>query len=164
MAIDPELLRQALRSWATGVTVVTSRVGDQVHGMTVSSFTSVSLTPPLVLVSLQMDTRTHGMVAESDVFAVTILCEGQQGISNRFADPYTDTDYRFAGVETYTLVTGAPLIGGGLAHFDCKVIHVQPAATHTIFIGEVVAVNILNDETPLIYFNRGYHTLGEIPL
>ena len=162
MPIDSESLRLAMRAWSSGVTIVTSHMGDISHGMTVSSFTSISLVPPLLLVSLAQDTRTHALVKKSGVFAVTILSAEQQAVADRFADPLAETLYRFSSVETYTLITGAPLLRGGLAQFDCKVVSAHPMGTHTIFIGEVVAVEHTPLAQPLLYHNRGYHQLGPL--
>ena len=83
--VDAESLRHAMRQWATGVAIVTSAHNGMAHGMTVTSFTSVSLTPPQVLISLALETRTHGLVRASRIFAVSLLGAGQEAISDRFA-------------------------------------------------------------------------------
>lgn len=163
--VNPEALRLAMRRWATGVTVVTSEHQGNRHGMTVSSFTSVSLAPPLVLVSLENVTRTCKLVKESKVFAVTILGAHQQAISDRFAgreEPPGEEADRFDGLKTYRLFTGAPLLVDGLSGFDCRVVAAYTAGTHTLFIGQVLAVRILGEEDPepLVYFNRGYRWLN----
>jgi len=159
MPIDPEDLRSAMRHWTTGVTVVSSVLGDRQHGMTASSFTSVSLDPPLVLVSLERITNTHLLVQEAGTFAVTILESNQQAISDRFAGRESENSDRFAGLDTYTMVTGAPLLSGGLAAFDCRVVSHYEAGTHTVFIGEVEAVRYSSDGSPLLYYDRDYRTL-----
>lgn len=149
-----------MRNWATGVTVVATELNGARHGMTVSSFTSVSLDPPLVLVSLERGTQTHRLLEQTGNFSVTVLGEGQQAISDRFAGRMADDGGRFAGLETFTLVTGAPFIRGGLAYLDCRVVMTYLAGTHTVFIGEVMAVQG-GDETaaPLLYHDRDYHQL-----
>lgn len=161
--VDPEILRLAMRRWATGVTIVSSFWQGVRHGMTASSFTSVSLLPPLVLVSIEHTTRTHGLIQASGVFGVTILADHQQAISDLFAGRETEENDRFAGCEVYTLETGAPLLADGLAGFDCRVVAHHVAGNHTIFIGEVAAcrITVEDDPRPLIYFNRGYHKLGQ---
>lgn len=157
-----EALRRAMRHWVTGVAIVTSRMGDVVHGMTVNSFISISLEPPLVTVTMNNDTRTHQLVTGSGVFAVTVLSELQQALAERFAgrlDPELD---RMAGVETFSLATGAPLIAGGLAFVDCQVVYTYPGLHSTLFIGEVVAASALpslpgeDDPQPLLYHNRAF--------
>jgi flavin reductase (DIM6/NTAB) family NADH-FMN oxidoreductase RutF len=129
------------------------------HGMTVSSFTSISLEPPYVLVSLARQARTHGLVLHSGAFSVTILAADQQEISDRFAGRTPDDEDRFAGLPTYTLSTGAPLLAGGLAGLDCRVVASQEVGTTTIFIGEVIALSEPASGDPLLYYNRTYQEL-----
>lgn len=159
MQIDPEDLRTAMRQWATGVTIVSAEHQGMRHGMTVSSFTSVSLQPPLVLVSLEQVTKTHQLVQAAGHFGVTIMGQHQKEISDRFAGRIPDHEDRFKGLETVTLRTGAPLLVDGLAWFDCKVISTYPAGNHTVFIGEVLEVRTLNNLPPLIYYDRDYRKL-----
>jgi flavin reductase (DIM6/NTAB) family NADH-FMN oxidoreductase RutF len=154
--VSQEQLRQAMRHWTTGVGVTTSAFDGLQHGMTVSSFTSLSLEPPLVMVSLGKSTRTHDLVLDSGVFAVTVLSSQQQEISDRFAGRIKGVTDRFVGVETFTMETGSPLIQGGLAYFDCRVTATHDAGTHKVFIGEVVAVEEGEQGEPLVYFDREY--------
>ncbi len=156
---DPEELRRAMRQWATGVTVVSAINGGARHGMTVSSFTSVSLDPPLVLISLERVARTCGLVEKAGCFGVTILSLAQREISDRFAGRIADDLDRFDGLETFTLVSGAPLIAGGLAYFDCQVVATYPAGTHIVFIAEVMAARQNPGEPPLMYYDRDYRGL-----
>ena len=114
MPLESELLRQAMRFWATGVTIVTAAHEGIQHGMTVSSFTSVSLDPPQVLISLAQNTRTHDLITHSRNFGITILDSSQQEISDRFAGRVPDDLDRLNGLETITLVSGAPLLKQGL--------------------------------------------------
>jgi flavin reductase (DIM6/NTAB) family NADH-FMN oxidoreductase RutF len=158
--VDPQLLRLAMRQWVTGVTIVTARAKGIQHGMTVSSFTSVSLTPPLVLVSLERGARTYEVVKESQAFGVTILDQAQQEVSNRFAGRETEAVDRFVGIKTFEMETGAPLLEGGLAAFDCRVTFEYPVGTHSLFIGQVVAVQTGSGQGPLVYFDRGYRRIG----
>jgi flavin reductase (DIM6/NTAB) family NADH-FMN oxidoreductase RutF len=160
MTADPEQLRSAMRQWATGVAIVTASHNGISHGMTVSSFTSVSLTPPQVLISLAQDTRTHVLVRASNFFGVSLLAQGQQDISDRFAGRVPDDQERLAGLETFTLETGVPLLRGGLAHFDCRVIATFTSGTHTIFIGAVLAAQGQPDADPLLYYNREYRRIA----
>lgn len=160
MTTDPEQLRSAMRQWATGVAIVTATYNGISHGMTVSSFTSVSLTPPQVLISLAQDTRTHALARESKFFGVSLLAQGQQDISDRFAGRMPDDQDRLAGLETFTLETGVPLLTGGLAHFDCRVIATFTSGTHTIFIGAVLAAQGQPNADPLLYYNRDYRRIA----
>jgi flavin reductase (DIM6/NTAB) family NADH-FMN oxidoreductase RutF len=159
MTIEPELFRRAMRSWATGVTIVTSTYEDVRHGMTVSSFTSLSVTPPQVLVAITDNVRTHALIRKSGIFGVTLLAEAQRDISDRFAGRIPDALDRFEGLETFSLQTGAPLLKNGLACVDCRVVATLDSGQHTIFVGEVLAAKCLNDGWPLVYFNRDYRQL-----
>ncbi len=162
-AIQAEHLRQTMRFWATGVTVVSAASDNEKHGMTVNSFTSLSLDPPLVMVSLEQATRTHGLVQRAGAYGVTFLSQQQQAISDCFAGRDTEQADRFKGLRTFTLQSGSPLIEGGLAFLDCRLVDTYQAGTHTLFIAEVVAAQSSPDEDgtePLLYFNRQYRHLG----
>jgi flavin reductase (DIM6/NTAB) family NADH-FMN oxidoreductase RutF len=161
MLVNPEELRQALRHWTSGVTIVSAAATGIYHGMTVSSFTSVSLDPPLVLVSLDRYSSTHNLIEQKQSFGVSILYHDQQDISNRFAGRTGVDTERFSGLETFTMITGAPLLAHSMAVFDCQVVSSYEAGTQTLFIGEVLAVKKGAAGNPLIYFNQDYRTLME---
>ncbi len=154
-----ESLRQAMRHWTTGVSVVTSRQGEARHGMTVNSLTSISLDPPLVAVTLANLTRTLELVRHSGVFGVTILGAQQAFIADRFAGRATSEEDRFAGLETFTLDSGVPFLRGGLAFLDCEVVFTYPLPNSTLLIGAVNAVETLQEADPLVYHNRVYRKL-----
>lgn len=157
--LDPEQLRQAMRAWSSGVTIVTASHAGEQHGMTVSSFTSVALEPPLIIISLQTNSRTHDLIAQANTFAVTVLADGQQEVSDLFAGRFSDVEDRLAGIETETLVTGVPFIKGGLAYLDCRVSQAIAAGTNTLFLAEVVAARGNGAGKPLVYHDRKYHKL-----
>ena len=162
--VTQQQLRDSMRFWASGVSIVSSTFKESIHGMTVSSFTSLSLEPPLVMVALANATRTYDMVQKSGVFGVTLLSQEQQPISNRFAGQHTENKNRFYGLETFTLETGSPMLKGGLAFLDCKVVEANPVGTNTLFIGGVVATQVSEEAEgmePLLYFNRGYRKFEE---
>lgn len=127
MTPDSETLRRAMRAWTTGVAVITATHNGQRYGMTVNSFTSISLEPPLVSVTLKRLTHTHELVERSGEFAITILSEEQKHLSDRFAGKIPHVADRFEGVETETLLINAPLIKGGMAYFNCRVANAFPA-------------------------------------
>ena len=159
MPISSEDFRDVLRHFPSGVTVVTIKPygSDEVHGLTVSAFASISPEPPLILISI--DHRAHAypmMETAGTTFAVNILSHDQMEISNRFA--WLKDEDRFAGLETFTLSSGAPLLHGGLACLDCRVHSAFEAGNHTLFIGEVIAVR-LGTGLPLLYYDRGYRQL-----
>lgn len=162
---SPAELRDVLRFWTTGVAIVSSSFEEITHGMTVNSFTSLSLEPPLVMVSLEKITRTHGLVKNAGVFGVSILAEDQKELSNRFAGRESELSNRFDNVNSFKLETGSPLLSEAIAFFDCRVATTHDAGTHTIFISEVLAagVNPGNEKRkPLVYFNRNYRDLTNV--
>jgi flavin reductase (DIM6/NTAB) family NADH-FMN oxidoreductase RutF len=128
MTLDSETLRRAMRAWTTGVAVITAAHAGQRYGMTVNSFTSISLEPPLISVTLKQLTHTHELVEKSGEFALTILSADQGNLSDRFAGKIPDITDRFEGVETETLLLDAPLIKGGMAYFNCRVVNRSPSA------------------------------------
>jgi flavin reductase (DIM6/NTAB) family NADH-FMN oxidoreductase RutF len=162
MTLDAEQLRAAMRAWTSGVTVVTAAYDGEQHGMTVNSFTSISLDPPLIIISLQKASHTHRLVSKAAAFAVTILSEDQQEISERFAGhASTQSGDRMENLETETLETGSPLIKGGLAYLDCRVSQSIACGMNTLFIAEVVAARGYDHERVLIYHDRKYRKLQD---
>ncbi len=159
MPITPEAFREALRHFPAGVTIVTIKSGDEVHGLTVSAFASVSPEPPLIMVCIDHRHHAHDLLAiEGATFAVNILRTDQQELSNRFA--YVKDEDRFAVGRWTTAVTGAPVLADALAWLDCTVFCHQRAGTHTIYVGEVQASAVPHeDEAPLVYWNRAYRAL-----
>ncbi len=160
--LDPEKLRAAMRAWSAGVTIVTAVHEGSQHGATVNSFTSISLEPALVTVTLQKSARTHQLISNSRTFGVTILSAEQSNVSDLFAGKMTDVKDRFAGLQTQTLVTGSPLIVGGLAWLDCRVVETFSAGASTLFIAEVLAAQNTGDGQPLIYHGRKYWELSKL--
>lgn len=157
MPIDEEAFKKALRGWASGVTIVTSRTGDEVHGMTVSAFSSVSMDPPLVLVCANQASITHRVIEAGGVFAVNILASHQEDVSNLFASPEHE-DSRLERVVWTEGETGAPLIDGALVSLECRVTNAHREGSHTIYVGEVEAAH-LTDAKPLLYYQGGYRAL-----
>lgn len=160
MTLDPEQMRAAMRAWTTGVTIVTAAYNGERHGMTVSSFQSISLAPALITISLQTASRTHDIVGKAGAFGLTILSADEQELSERFAGRKQESDDRFAGLQIETLVTGAPLIKGGLAYLDCRVVHTYDAGMNTLYVAEVVAARGTDEGAPLVYHNRKYWKLS----
>ncbi len=161
MTLNSEQLRAAMRAWTSGVTVITAAHAGEQHGMTVNSFTSVSLEPPLIIISLQDNTHTRELVEQAQAFGVTILSYDQNEIADRFAGRTPESQNRMAGIEMETLVTGAPLIKNGLASFDCRVKQSIKVGPNTMFIAEVLAARGTGEGQPLVYHNRLYHRLAE---
>lgn len=162
--LDEQSLRDTLRFWASGVTVVSVAHQGLQHGMTVNSFTSLSLDPPLVLVSLERGTRTHDLVDQAGVYAVTLLEQGQKILSERFAGRESEESDRFLNVATFTEESGSPILKEGMSFFDCRVHSSHAVGSHTIFVGEVLVTGLLpaaqSEQAPLIYYNRNYRRLA----
>ena len=156
MTITPEELRKAMRNWATGITIVTAEHKGTHHGMTVSSFTSLSLDPALLSVSLYNTSRTHALVSAAGKFGVTILSADQEDISNTFAGRIPDTEDRFAECEVEYLMSKIPFIKGGLSFFECRVYDTITVGTNTLFIGEIITTKAVEDGNPLLYVNQKY--------
>ena len=160
MAIDAALFKSTLAQWASGVTVVTVNHGGAYHGMTASSFSSVSLTPPLILVCVAKKAHTHDALLEAGAFGVNILGESQIEFGKRFAGMFPEITDRFASLE-YTLgQTGSPLLPDVLAWMDCRVHQAIDAGDHTVVIGEILAAHVSPGE-PLLYSNRRWGHFSE---
>jgi flavin reductase (DIM6/NTAB) family NADH-FMN oxidoreductase RutF len=158
MPISKEDFRAALGRFASGITVVTS-IDDQgkPHGMTVSAFCSVSLEPPLILVSISKDTGSHYSIAESGKFVVNILSEDQAHISERFAAPIED---RFGPTECFESESGLPMIAGALANLECRLRYSYDGGDHTIYVGEIENAAVA-DGNPLLHFRGSYTSTGD---
>lgn len=159
MTLDPEQLRHAMRAWTTGVAVVTAQYEGQRYGMTVNSFTSISLEPPLISVALRRLTHTHDLVVKSNEFSVTVLSSEQKELSDRFAGRMPHIADRFNGVLTETLAIQAPLLKGGMAYFNCRVLNGIHVGENTLFVAEVIAARGEGQGDPLVYHNRVYWEL-----
>jgi flavin reductase (DIM6/NTAB) family NADH-FMN oxidoreductase RutF len=151
MAMDDSAFKAAMAKLASGVTVVTTRVDDEDHGFTATSFTSVSLSPPLVLVCVMKSHRNHDFLLRSDHYAVSVLAEAQDDLGLRFAS--SKTPNRFAGLALHRAVTGAAILPGALAWVDCRVRDVFEGGDHSIFVGEVLESGV-TAALPLLYYDR----------
>jgi flavin reductase (DIM6/NTAB) family NADH-FMN oxidoreductase RutF len=159
MPLDPEKLRHAMRAWTTGVVIVTSLYEGQQYGMTVNSFTSISLEPPLICVTLKRLTHTHDLVVKSGMFSVTILTSAQKELSDRFAGKMPNLVDRFEGIQTETISLDSPVFKDGLAYFDCRIVNSVPVGENTLFIAEVLDARGEGEGVPLVYHNREYWQL-----
>ncbi len=157
--VNPDDFKGALGSWASGVTVVTTRHKGMVYGLTVSSFSSLSLDPTLVLVSLQNSNRIVNMVRESKTFAISVLAEDQDAISAWFSRSGREPVEAFDDFDTIEWHTGAPIIAGALAHLDCDLDRLIAAGDHTIAVGKVIGAAFDPEAKPLVYYRRGYRRL-----
>ena len=153
MSIDDSQFRAALSHFASGVTVVTTEHDGKPYGMTVASFASLSLHPPLVLVCIEKSVKTHDAIAAAGKFGVSILNSNQADVSGRFASKAED---KFSGIEL--VQASVPLIAGALTTIECNVTEQLPGGDHSIFVGEVVAITTA-DGAPLVYYRGGYRNI-----
>ncbi len=149
---DTRELRNALGRWATGVTIVTAPDGDGFVGMTVNSFTSVSLDPPLVLWCIGLDAWSLDAFAGAEHFAVNVLAADQIELSNRFARRGED---KFAGIAIDVGVGGTALLPGCVARIQCRMVARHDAGDHAILVGEIVAIEH-DDREPLLFHAGRY--------
>jgi flavin reductase (DIM6/NTAB) family NADH-FMN oxidoreductase RutF len=159
LTIDRQLFKTVLRRWASGVTIITTRVGDQFAGMSASAFSSVSLDPPLVLVCIEKKAHTLPWLEKSGVFAVNVLACGQDDLSNRFATTGNEA-VRFDGIECRSGPTGAPWLPGTLAVLDCRVAAAHDAGDHFIYVGSVEAAEFEGEREPLVHYDAKYRALA----
>lgn len=155
MSVDAKAFKDALSRFASGVTIVTAESADEVVGITVSAFISVSLEPPLVLVSIDKRAKAHDVLARSDRFAVSVLAAGQEAISNYYAG------WKAPGqtVELARPDMAIPVVPDALAWIDCSLHQAVEAGDHTLYIGRVERLTVRDGE-PLLWFRSKYRTLA----
>ncbi|KAF3980858.1 MAG: flavin reductase family protein [Methylococcales symbiont of Hymedesmia sp. n. MRB-2018] len=159
MTVNDKNFKNALKLWASGVTVVTAQTEKfGLKGMTATSFSSVSIDPPQILVCINKTADTGDAVFDGKSFAVNILMVEQQEVSNQFAGGATQEE-RFANVKWHTGDTGPPVFDDALASIECTVVQQVLAGTHWVVIGEVQNVNCQNGK-PLLYYNSAYGELS----
>jgi flavin reductase (DIM6/NTAB) family NADH-FMN oxidoreductase RutF len=176
--VDRALFRSVLAQWPSGVSVVTTlaEAGSngaaptaghhatpqrRPHGMTASSFSSVSLDPPLVSVCLGNHLPSRALVEQAGVFAISFLGKDQADIGQRFAGMQPGVTDRFAGGNWITAATGCPVLGDATGWLDCKVVHAYPGGDHTIFVGEVIAAGTPRISAPLLFHSRAWGQLAD---
>ena len=162
MTLDPEILRRAMRTWTTGVAILTASHNGETYGMTINSFNSLSLDPPMVGVTVQNTTHIHDLIERSQTFGVTILAAGQRDLAEDFAGRKHGPE-RMDGIGLQSLTTGAPLLTDGLASLDCRVTQTIPLGKNTMFLAEVAAAQAHSTENPLVYHDRVYHKIAPSP-
>jgi flavin reductase (DIM6/NTAB) family NADH-FMN oxidoreductase RutF len=150
-------LKQAMRVYPQGVTVVTTASDGGPRGLTVSSFTSVSLDPPLVLVSIAKSSAIHDILRSSKYFAVNFLADDQKSVSDRFSGRTSAKD-RFKGIDFTKGKTGSPIIRGSRAAIECKQWQTFEGGDHTVIVGQVVSAVTFGSRRPLVYYSQQYTT------
>jgi flavin reductase (DIM6/NTAB) family NADH-FMN oxidoreductase RutF len=153
MVLSSDQLRKVLGHFATGVTVVTTRLASgEPRGFTVNAFTSVSLSPPLILVCVGHGGESFQVMNEAEYFAVNFLAEDQEELSRIFASRTQD---RFEGVPHESSANGAPLLEGCLGYVECRKTASHAHGDHTILIGEVLAGEA-HGGAPLLFYGSSY--------
>jgi flavin reductase (DIM6/NTAB) family NADH-FMN oxidoreductase RutF len=142
MAIEKDFFRQVLGRFATGVTVVTTRTEKGLSGLTVNSFCSVSLDPPLILICVDLTSQTLPYIRESGKFTVNILTAQQEHLSRCFAMPSLERYEEFCHAGYHVAATGSPVLDGAMAFIDTRVVAEYPGGDHVIFLSQVMAMGV----------------------
>lgn len=161
MSLNSADFRKAMGCFATGVTIITLDLDDEIHGMTANAFASVSLDPMLVLVCVDHSARTHAHLHAKKRFGVNVLCENQRAISEYYARPqrtHQNVEAE-AGASFDRTAHGTPMLHGSLAYLECRLHSSQQAGDHTIFIAEVEDV-VVREGDPLLFFRGKYRQVG----
>ncbi|MBW1879383.1 MAG: flavin reductase family protein [Deltaproteobacteria bacterium] len=153
-----------LACWATGVSVVAVNDGGLLYGLTVSSFASVSLDPPLILVCLSIANQMPAMIERAGRFSVSFLGSDQEAASVYFASAGREPTRDFVGYEGELSVLRQPVVKGAMAHLVCELHDRLDAGTHAVMIGQVVHAARNPDARPLLYFRRGYRQVDPASL
>lgn len=161
MDLDKNGFRRVMGFLATGVTVVTTALGEKLHGMTANAVCSVSLEPPLILVCVDRRSYTHSILAQSGVFAVNILSEEQEELARLFADRGPAQVKSLRGVPYSLGATGAPILEDCIAYAECRVVAAYPGGDHTIFLGHVRELKVVREAPPLLFYRSAYEGLLE---
>jgi flavin reductase (DIM6/NTAB) family NADH-FMN oxidoreductase RutF len=162
VAVDAGRFRSVMRRWASGVSIVTTRCGPGIQAITVSSFCSLSLDPPLVVICIDHKARSHALLRSERRFAVNILRADQRPLADRAAGREGEEGNRLEGVPHATAATGAPVLEDCLAWLDCVVVAEHEGGDHTLFVGRVEAAGHA-DGSPLLWFNGAYCGLAAPP-
>lgn len=155
-SVDAQTFRSVLATFGSGVTVVTLCYEKRFYGLTVSSFCSLSLDPPLVLVCVDQRCQCHELIQRAQAFAVNILAEGGEWLARRFA---SRSDDKFARIPYHEGKMAAPLLDDALATIECRLVHQFPGGDHSIFVGHVMAATIAHDVQPLLYYRSHFYRL-----
>jgi flavin reductase (DIM6/NTAB) family NADH-FMN oxidoreductase RutF len=140
MALDITFFRRVMGQFTTGVTIVTTRSPQGIAGLTVNSFTSVSLNPLLVLVSIDLRSQSLPFFRKGGIFAVNILAQEQEALARCFASASEERYSYFCHARHHVAATGAPILDGTLAFIDARITAEYPGGDHALFLGQVEAM------------------------
>lgn len=156
--VSEDELRKTMSAWTSGITVVTTLDEQRLHAMTASSFTSVSIDPPLILVCVGKKKRTHHLLLDQKAFGVAILAADQEEVSNMAAGFRGPEGNYLPGVE-WEMRSGAPIVKECLSWMSCSLYSTYDGGDHSIFIGRVEDTGVVSEKPPLIWYSRGYRSL-----
>ena len=149
--------RRTLGMFATGVTIITTRVGEQVHGMTANAFMSVSLNPPLVLISVDRRARMHALLNEGAQYGISVLSDGQEHLSDHFAGRLLDEAFE----ARFEVVHDTPLVEGAIAHLVARVVRSYWGGDHSLFVGQVEYARHAGGRPLLVHGGKYEHLLHD---
>jgi flavin reductase len=152
-----EAFRAAMRRVPTGVTVVTTLKEGEPRGITVNAFASVSLDPPSLLICINREARSYLFISSSKIFCVNVLAGDQRRLAEHFSGKVRER--QFAEIAYSVDTTGAPVLMGTIAHFDCELAQEYHVGSHSIMLGHVISCSA-RPGSPLGYFNGGFHDFG----
>lgn len=165
--IEATDFRDAMSLLSTAVNVITTKGETGLHGFTASAVCSVTDTPPTLLVCMNNTSRSHGHFVDNKILSVNVLGAQHEAISNAFASKLSSEE-RFKQGTWTQLQTGSPVLNDALVSFDCEIEQIQEVGTHSVFMCRVVAIKQVNEHgspnESLVYFNRGYHQVGQVEL
>ncbi|MCE2503868.1 MAG: flavin reductase [Chlorobi bacterium] len=162
--VQADQLRQAMRRFVSGVTVVTAQNEVELAGITVSAFSSISLDPPVIMVSINTASSVAPVILDAEAFAVHILSNDQEALSVRFAESLS-WEEKIGDTEWGQGISGAPILTDSYTTLDCELIRSLVIGTHTIMLGRVLEIRLLEPtpKAPLLYYDQNYRTLDRIP-
>ena len=161
MTFDSESFRRAMRAWTTGVALILAAHENESYRMTINSFTSLSIEPPLVTVVLKNETHVFDLVKRSGVFRIHILSAAQRELAENFAGKLHGAE-RMNSLAMDSTPNAASVLDAGLASLDCRVIHTYAAGVNTLLVAEVTATDVRSTDEPLAYHDREYRKVHSI--
>jgi 3-hydroxy-9,10-secoandrosta-1,3,5(10)-triene-9,17-dione monooxygenase reductase component len=160
--VSPDSLRAVMRRVPATVAVLTASANGRRRGMTVGSFTSVSLDPVLVSFNVGKNSSMHEIVVDADTMVIHLLKEDQAHYSEHFAAPDLETDEQFDGIDYSLLDDGTPILNDTLAYIRCRKTAEYEAGDHNLIVAEVLEIVYQSEGEPLLYYNTHYRTVGRI--
>ncbi len=160
--VDGQVLRSVMRRVPSPVTVVTAKGEKEIRGITIGSFTSVSVEPCLISFNLRRTSRMHEVISTTSHFAVHILSHKQAHLSLHFAAPGLTGVEQFRTIPHYVDAQGVPILNDALAVINCRLYNIFEAGDHSIILGEAIKILEMGRGLPILFYDRSYRSVGEI--